>query len=66
MDEITTPKPDIAGWNPTTLAVPDTEVVIFGKAMEAYKRKHHKPFPKWSEVLEVIHELGYRKVQSPN
>jgi len=34
----------------------------FMKAMERYKRENRRPFPTWSEVLEVLHSLGYRKV----
>jgi hypothetical protein len=34
----------------------------FMKAMERYKRENRRPFPTWSEVLEVLRSLGYRKV----
>jgi hypothetical protein len=34
----------------------------FMKAMERYKRENRRPFPTWSEVLEVLVSLGYRKV----
>lgn len=34
----------------------------FMKAMERYKRENRRPFPTWSEVLEVLISLGYRKV----
>ena len=33
-----------------------------GKAMDDYKRRSGRMFPTWSEVLEVIRDLGYRKV----
>jgi hypothetical protein len=36
--------------------------IIFMKAMDQYKRDNRRPFPTWSEVLEVLHALGYRKV----
>lgn len=36
--------------------------IIFMKAMDDYKRANRRPFPTWSEVLEVIHALGYRRV----
>ena len=32
------------------------------KAMDQYKRANRRPFPTWSEVLEVLYALGYRKV----
>src|SRR5215211_4668681 len=34
----------------------------FMKAMDRYKRDNRRPFPTWSEVLEVLRSLGYRKV----
>lgn len=37
------------------------EQFLFIKAIEAYKRVNKKTFPTWSEVLEVIRKLGYRK-----
>jgi hypothetical protein len=39
--------------------------VEFMRAMDAYKRKSGRPFPTWSEVLEVMMSLGYRKVAEP-
>ncbi|MCA9088378.1 MAG: hypothetical protein KDA90_07045 [Planctomycetaceae bacterium] len=37
------------------------EEVEFMKAMDDYKRRSGRPFPTWSEVLEVLRDLGYRK-----
>lgn len=34
----------------------------FVLAIDEYKRINRKPFPSWTEVLEVIKYLGYRKV----
>jgi hypothetical protein len=39
--------------------------VEFMKAMDDYKRRSGRMFPTWSEVLEVIRDLGYRKVATP-
>ncbi|MCA9062549.1 MAG: hypothetical protein KDA96_05805 [Planctomycetaceae bacterium] len=39
----------------------DSEVE-FMRAMDDYKRRSGRPFPTWSEVLEVLTSLGYRKV----
>ena len=36
--------------------------IVFMKAMDQYKRDNRRPFPTWSEVLEVLRALGYRKV----
>ena len=34
-------------------------------AMQAYKLRSGRMLPTWSEVLEVLHELGYRKLPAP-
>lgn len=34
----------------------------FLMAIDEYKRVNNRPFPTWTEVLEVIKHLGYRKV----
>ena len=39
--------------------------VDFMKAMDLYKRRSGRQFPTWSEVLEVLENLGYRKVATP-
>ena len=39
------------------------EEIVFMKAMDQYKRANRRPFPTWSEVLEVIRSLGYRKTE---
>jgi hypothetical protein len=41
------------------------EEADFMKAMDRYKRENRRPFPTWSEVLEVMRSLGYRKVAEP-
>jgi hypothetical protein len=52
--------------DPTTCERDYTEdEIIFMKAMDAYKRSNRRPFPTWSEVLEVLQALGYRKVAEP-
>lgn len=35
--------------------------VEFMKAMDDYKRRSGRAFPTWSEVLEVVRELGYHR-----
>ncbi len=35
----------------------------FIMAIEMYKKVNKKMFPTWTEVLEVINQLGYRKVE---
>lgn len=39
--------------------------VEFMRAMDDYKRRSGRQFPTWSEVLEVIRDLGYRQVAEP-
>jgi hypothetical protein len=41
------------------------EETEFMKAMDRYKRENRRPFPTWSEVLEVLSSLGYRRVAEP-
>jgi len=40
------------------------ELLEFIMAIDEYKRINDRPFPSWSEVFEIIHYLGYRKVES--
>ena len=40
----------------------DEEQFAFIMAIDEYKRVNNRPFPTWTEVLEVIKHLGYRKV----
>ena len=46
---------------PEQLAAPvvDHEEAAFRTAMDRYKRENRRPFPTWSEVLEVLRSLGY-------
>jgi hypothetical protein len=37
----------------------------FVMAIDRYKKQNARPFPTWTEVLEVIQALGYRKVADP-
>ncbi len=37
----------------------------FLMAVEEYKKANAKLFPTWTEVLEVIKAMGYRKVAEP-
>lgn len=41
------------------------EETDFMKAIDRYKRDNRRPFPTWSEVLEVLRSLGYRRVAEP-
>ena len=37
------------------------EQYLFLLAIDAFKRVNHKTFPTWTDVLEIIRKLGYRK-----
>lgn len=37
------------------------EEIEFMRAMDEYKRKSGRQFPTWSEVLEVLKALGYKR-----
>ena len=37
----------------------------FIMALNEYKKVNKRPFPTWTEVLDVIRALGYRKVAEP-
>ena len=41
------------------------EEMNFMAAVESYKRDFARPFPTWSEILEVLKSLGYRRVVEP-
>ena len=40
------------------------EQYLFIMAIDAFKRVNHKTFPSWTDVLEIIRKLGYRKTMS--
>jgi len=42
-----------------------TEQFEFLMAIEEYKKVNKRPFPTWTEVLDLIKALGYRKVAEP-
>jgi len=37
----------------------------FLMAVDQYRKANNRPFPTWTEVLEVIKALGYRRVAEP-
>ena len=40
----------------------NAEQFEFVMAIETYKKVNHRLYPTWTEILEVVHQLGYRKV----
>lgn len=41
------------------------EQFAFLQAVNEYKRVNNKPFPTWTEVLDIVLAMGYRKVAPP-
>ncbi len=39
------------------------DVLEFITAVDDYKRIHRRPFPTWSEVLEILKSLGYSRTR---
>ncbi len=37
------------------------DVLEFIQAIDDYKRLEGRPFPTWSEVLDIVKELGYQR-----
>jgi hypothetical protein len=51
------------GIDPTTCERDyTTEEVEFMNAIQEYKKRSGRMFPTWSEVLEVVRDLGYEKM----
>ena len=51
--------------DPTTCDKDYSEPEIeFMQAMQEYKQRSGRMFPTWSEVLEVLRSLGYRKLDT--
>jgi hypothetical protein len=50
-----------AGGRPVRPDEMSDEVIEFIQAIDQYKRLQQRPFPSWSEVLEVLKSLGYAK-----
>lgn len=39
----------------------ETDVLEFIQAIDDYKRAEGRPFPTWSEILDIVKELGYER-----
>ncbi len=67
--EDTTIRPDRdMAYPPKTDAVPETrdkELLALINAMSAYKRARAMDYLLWHDVLNVLHDLGYRKTAAP-
>ena len=45
--------------SPTNPDSMSEDVIEFITAVDDYKRVNQRPFPSWSEILEVVKSLGY-------
>ncbi len=41
----------------------NTEQFEFVMAIETYKKVNRRMYPTWTEILEIMQQLGYRKVE---
>jgi len=39
----------------------EPDVLEFIQAIDDYKRHESRPFPSWSEILEIVKALGYER-----
>ncbi len=52
--------------DPTTCERDYTDAEVeFMTAMDRYRRENCRPFPTWSEVLEVLSAMGYHRPAAP-
>jgi hypothetical protein len=59
-------EPDVEESPRTGTMRPDEmppEVIEFITAIDDYKRLNRRPFPTWSEVLEILKSLGYERTR---
>lgn len=55
------PRPKATVTKPDQMA---PEVLEFIQAIDDYKRLHGRPFPNWSEVLDIVKQLGYERSET--
>ena len=46
-------------------AMYDEEVFELLQAIDVWRRKSHRSFPAWSEVIQIMKGLGWRKIAEP-
>jgi hypothetical protein len=39
----------------------EADELEFIQAIETFKREQNEPFPSWSQVLQLLKELGYKR-----
>jgi hypothetical protein len=52
--------------NERNAAMYDDEVFELLQAIDLWRRKSHRSFPAWSEVIGIMKGLGWRKVAEPD
>lgn len=53
---------DTRSARPTNPDAMEADVIELITAVDEYKRKFQRPFPSWSEILDIVKGLGYSKV----
>lgn len=51
----------VRGARPTNPDAMESDVIELITAVDEYKRKFQRPFPSWSEILDIVKALGYAK-----
>jgi hypothetical protein len=51
----------VRGARPTNPDAMEADVIELITAVDEYKRKFQRPFPSWSEILDIVKALGYAK-----
>lgn len=51
--------------NERNAAMYDQDVFDLLQAIDSWRRKNDRSFPAWSEVLQILKALGWRKVAPP-
>ena len=57
-----TKKPTRPSERKSRFATPvDGDALEFIQAVEKYRKDKGRPFPAWTEILQIVKSLGYRK-----
>jgi ABC-type antimicrobial peptide transport system ATPase subunit len=52
--------------NERNAAMYDQDVFDLLQAIDTWRRKNDRSFPAWSEVLQILKSLGWRKTEAPD
>ena len=63
---VASPRNQARGQRPGSVESPALAEQEFREAIQDYQETSGRMFPTWSEVLEVLRSLGYRKLSEEN